>query len=162
MSFAALQQQEKVDQLNQGWDAFFKTITGGESGFLTFASQTIGLYDSLDKAGVKANLLNGKVSLSLRGLSDAGRGTAVSMTGLNTASLQARETFVQTANAANAQMDNLTLLANAAGLGDKGVSMLAQANKDMVALMIPAAKHSQAMTDILYAMAQRRRVQGRR
>ena len=53
-------------------------------------------------------------------------------------------------------MDNLSLLANAAGLGRaRAVNMLAQANKDMVASMIPAAKRSQAMTDILYAMAQR-------
>ena len=155
VSFAALQQQEKVNDLNNAWDAFFKTVTGGETGFVAFATQTNGLYKSLADGGVKLSDSNGKIRLSTTLAATAADKGNASMTGLNAASLQARNTFLQTANAANTQMDNLNLLANAAGLGQHGVNMLAQANKDMVASMIPAAKGSQAMTDILYAMAQR-------
>ena len=155
VTFATLQQQEKVQQLNNGWDTFMKTITGGEQAFTSFATQTEGLYQSLANGGVKLSDSNGKVSMSTRLAADAAQGGKVSMTGLNTASLQARDTFLRTADAANQQMDALSVLANAAGLGDKGVSMLGQANKDLVASMLPAAKGSQAMTDILYALAQR-------
>jgi len=155
VTFAALQQQEKVGQLNQGWDTFIKTIEGGEQGFNAFATQTEGLYQSLSNAGVKLSDSNGKVSMSTKLAADAAQGGKVSMTGLNTASLQARDTFLKTADSANQQMDALSMLANAAGLGQKGVNLLGRANKDMVASMLPAAKSSQAMTDILYALAQR-------
>jgi hypothetical protein len=93
--------------------------------------------------------------MSTKLAADAAQGGKVSMTGLNTASLQARETFLRTADASNQQMDALSLLANAAGKGQQGVNMLQRANKDMVASMLPAAKGSQALTDVLYALAQR-------
>jgi NlpC/P60 family len=160
VTFATLQQTEKVAQLNQGWDTFMKTIEGGEQAFTSFATQTEGLYQSLSNAGVKLSDSNGKVSMSTKLAADAAQGGKVSMTGLNTASLQARDTFLRTADAAGAQMDALNLLANAAGLGDDGVRMLSRANKDLVASMLPAAKGSQAMTDILYALAQRGGYQG--
>jgi hypothetical protein len=160
VTFAALQQQEKVGQLNQGWDTFIKTIEGGEQGFNAFATQTEGLYQSLTTAGVKLSDSSGKVGMSLKLAADAAQGGKISMTGINTASLMARDTFLRTADAANTQMDSLSLLANAAGKGQDGVDMLAQANKDMVASMLPAAKSSQAMTDILYGLAQRGGYQG--
>ena len=155
VTFAALQQQEKVSQLNQAWDTFFKTVTGGASGFLDFAKQTIGLYQSMDSSAAKLHVSNGKVSISLAGVAQAAGNTSVSMTGLNIASLNAQQTFLQSADAANQQMDNLNLLANAAGLSERGVSLLARANKDMVASLLPAAQHSKILTDVLYALAQR-------
>jgi hypothetical protein len=160
VTFAALQQQEKVQQLNDGWDAFFKTVSGGQSGFLSFAQQTIGLYASLNASGVKLTDSNGKVSASLQGLATGAGSAKISMTGLNSASITAQQTFLQSATAANAQMDNLNLLANAAGLGQHGVDLLAQANRDMVASLLPAAKNSQVLTDVLYALAQRGGYQG--
>ena len=160
VTFAALQQQEKVGQLNQGWDTFMKTLSGGESGFNAFATQTEGLYQTLTTSGLKLTDSSGKVGMSLKLAADAAQGGKVSMTGINSASLMARDTFLKTADAANTQMDNLSLLANAAGKGQQGVNMLNQANKDMVASMLPAAKGSQAMTDILYGLAQRGGYQG--
>ena len=154
ISFASLQQQERVQQLNQSWDTFFKTVTGGETGFLTFAKQTIGLFRVLGASGLKMNESNGKVSTSLSGLAKASTGAKVSMTGLNDASINARQTFLATADAANTQIDNLTTLANAAGLGQKGTEMLTRATQDMVAALIPAAGHSKALQDVLFALAQ--------
>ena len=69
--------------------------------------------------------------MSTKLAADAAQGGKVSMTGLNTASLQARDTFLKTADSANQQMDALSMLANAAGLGQKGVNLLGRANKDM-------------------------------
>lgn len=155
ISFATLQQESKVSELNSSWDAFFKTITGGESGFLSFAQQTIGLYQVMSQTAVKVNESNGKVSSSMQGLAKASGDATVSMTGLNNVSINARQTFLQSADAANQQLDNLTLLASAAGLGAKGTSLLAQATKDMVSSLLPAASGSQALTDVLYALAQR-------
>jgi hypothetical protein len=160
LSFATLQQDSKVTELNSAWDTFFKTVTGGEQAFTGFATQVEGLYQSLSNAGVKLTDSNGKVSLSTKLAGDAAQGGTVSMTGLNSASLQARDTFLRTADAAAQQMDSLRLLASAAGLGGHGTDLLTQANKDLVASMLPAARGSKAMTDILYALAQQGGYQG--
>lgn len=154
ITFSSLQQQERVQQLNQAWDTFFKTVTGGENGFLTFAKQTIGLFRVLGASGLKMNESNGKISTSLSGLAKSSTDAKISMTGLNDASINARQTFLATADAANTQIDNLTTLANAAGLGQKGTDMLTRATQDMVAALIPAAGHSKALQDVLFALAQ--------
>jgi len=155
ISFAALQQQEKVTQLNSAWDTFFKTVSGGETGFLSFAQQTIGLFRVLGGGAVKMAESNGKVRVSMSGLADASKDTAVSMLGLNDASINARNTFLASASAANDQIGNLTLLANAAGLGEKGTRLLERATQDMVAALLPATGGSKALTDVLYVLAQR-------
>jgi Bacteriophage peptidoglycan hydrolase len=160
LNFQTEQQDSKVTQLNDAWDTFFKTVSGGASGFDAFATQAEGLYDTLSSSSDKFSISNGKASISLQATTSAATGTAVSMTGLNTASLQARDAFIQTATAANSQLDALTLQASAAGLGTKGTVMLTQATKDMVAQMLPAAKGSQEMTAVLYALAQRGGYQG--
>jgi len=130
VTFAALQQQSKVQTLNQGWDAFLATITGGASGFVTFG-QALATVDTDAKA------------------------TGASMLGLNANSLTLQGGFLQAASAANSQMDSLTTLTSAAGLGAKGTTLLTQANKDLVAAMLPAAANSSTMTTVLYALAQR-------
>lgn len=155
VTFASLQQQSQVGQLNSAWDTFFQAVSGGESGFETFAQQTIGLYQSLTTAGLKVTDSNGKVGSSLQLLASNAGGAKVSMTGLNSASLTARQTFVQSASAANSEMDALTTLASAAGLGAQGSDMLVRASKDLVASLLPAAKGSSDMTAILYDLAQR-------
>jgi hypothetical protein len=155
VSFASLQQSSNVQTLNQGWDAFMSTIEGGESAFTGFAQQTIGLYQSLSTGGVKLSDSSGRVSASLALLASNAGSTKVSMTGLNSASLLAQQTFIQSASSANAQMDALTTLAAAAGLGTKGTDLLVTANKDLVSALLPAAGQSQTMTTILYALAQR-------
>ncbi len=160
VTFAALQQQERVAQLNTAWDAFFNTVSGGETGFLSFAQQTIGLFRVLGSSSVKMSESNGKVSTSMRGLEKASKGATVSMTGLNDVSINARETFLKSAEAANTQIDNLTLLANAAGLGDKGTRLLTRSTQDMVAALLPATGRSKALTDVLYVLAQRGGYQG--
>lgn len=160
VTFASLQQQERVAQLNQAWDTFFKTVSGGESGFLSFAQQTIGLFRVLGSNAVKMSESNGKVSTSMSGLAKASSTATISMTGLNDVSINARETFLRSAEAANTQIDNLTTLANAAGLGAKGTELLQTATQDMVAALLPAAGKSKALTDILYVLAQRGGYQG--
>lgn len=160
VTFASLQQSSQVSALNSAWDGFFTTVSGGESGFEGFAQQTIGLYQSMTTGGLKVTDSNGKVGASLALLASNAGGTAVSMNGLNSASLTARQTFVQSASAANSEMDSLTTLASAAGLGQQGTDLLTQANKDLVSALLPAAKGSTDMTTILYALAQRGGYQG--
>jgi len=160
MNFQTAQQDSKVQAVNSAWDNFFSTVTGGVSGFDSFATQSMGLYSSLGDAAAKLSVSNGKASIALQATTAAANTGKASMTGLNTASLQLRDSFVQTATSANTQMDNLTTLASAAGLGARGTALLTQANKDMVAQMLPAAKGSQQMTDILYALAQHGGYQG--
>jgi hypothetical protein len=155
VTFASELQGSKVSTLNQGWDSFMSTITGGASAFTGFAQQVIGLYQSLSSGGVKLSDSSGKVSSSLALLASTAGGTAVSMTGLNSASLLAQQTFIASANSANSQMDALTTLAAAAGLGTTGTDLLARANKDLVSALLPAAAQSSTMTTILYALAQR-------
>ena len=155
VTFASLQQDSKVSELNSAWDNFISTLAGGESAFASFAQQAQGMYDAMTIGNASLNESNGRVSSSIKGLGSAAKSAAVSMTGLDASSLNVRQAFLQSVTAANAQMDALTTLASAAGLGTKGTDLLTQANKDLIAILLPAARHSQALTDILYGLAQR-------
>jgi hypothetical protein len=151
-------QDSKVAQLNQGWDAFFKLVSGGVSDFLTFAQQVNGMTETFANAsgaGATLSISNGRVRDSITAAATAATGGKATMTGLNDASIAAQQTMLQTANAANAQMDSLQALAAAAGGGQHGMDMLQQATKDMLSTMLPAAQGSQQMTTVLYALAQR-------
>ena len=155
LDFATAQQDSHVSELNSAWDTFFRTVSGGATGFNAFATQSEGLYKSLGTAAAKLTVSNGKASLSLAATTATASGATPSITGLAGADIQLRDSFLQTANAANTQLSNLTLLASAAGLGSRGTSMLTQATKDMVAQLLPAAKGSKEMTAVLEALAQR-------
>lgn len=160
VEFASLQQSSSVSKLNSSWDAFISMLTGGASTFTSFANQVTGLYQSMTAGGVKLSNSGGKVSSSLALIASSAGGTAVSMTGLNTASLNAQQTFLASVTAANSQMDALTTLASAAGLGSQGTDMLTQANKDLVSALLPAASGSSTLTAVLYGLAQRGGYQG--
>ena len=154
VTFASLQQQSDIATLTGGWDTFFKTVTGGESGLVGFLQQTAGLYQSLGQGAAALTVSNGKATISFHAAGAAAAGGATSMTGLNAASLNARESFLSAAQAAQAQADNLMTLASAAGLGSKGTDLLTSSVKDMVIQLLPAAKGSADLTTILYTLAQ--------
>lgn len=135
VTFAMLQQNEKVQQVNAGWDAFENTIQGGETNMFKFANTLNNLNGSL-----------GKGADAVKNLSGAQR--------------QSLQYFSAAAAQANTYMDSLTTLANAAGLGENGVTMLDRATQDLVASMLPAAKNSTLLTAELYALAQRGGYQG--
>lgn len=135
VTFAMLQQNEKVAQVNSGWDAFENTIQGGETNLFKFANTIGNLNTGLGK----------------------GAGAVQNFTSAQRQSLQY---FSASAAQANTFMDSLTTLANAAGLGTQGVTMLDRATQDMVAAMLPAAKNSTLLTAELYALAQRGGYQG--
>jgi hypothetical protein len=130
ITFAALQQQSQVSALNTGWDTFFTTVSGGESGLLSFAQALATIATNAQTAQLNTD-------------------------GLNASQITAGQNFITAASAANKQQDNLTLLANAAGLGQAGIDMLNQSTKDMVQMLLPAAKNSADFTTILYNLAQR-------
>ena len=158
VTFATEMQDSKVSELNQGWDAFFKLVSGGSSDFLGFAKQVNGMNEAFGGATqgtVALTIANGKVSESIRNAAGSAQQGKATMTGLNDASIAAQQTLLQTASAANTQMDSLTSLSAAAGLGQHGMDLLQQATKDMLSQMLPAAQGSQQMTDVLYALAQR-------
>jgi cell wall-associated NlpC family hydrolase len=158
VTFSTETQDSKVTQLNTGWDDFFKLVSGGSSDFLSFAQQINGMnetFANMSGTGTTLSISNGKVSDSIKNAATAATGGKASMTGLNDASIAAQQTLLQTATAANTQMDSLTSLASAAGLGNKGLSLLQQATKDMLQQMLPAAQGSTQLTTVLYALAQR-------
>jgi hypothetical protein len=160
ITFASLQQQSDISSLTQGWDAFFKVVTGGESGLVGFLQQTSGLYQSLGAGSASLSVSNGHASISFKSLAAAADSTAVSMTGTNTASLNAREAFLSSASAAQQEADNLITLASAGGEGSKGTDLVTSSIKDMVAELLPAAKNSADLTTVLYALAQQGGYQG--
>lgn len=158
VTFQTELQDSKVTELNSAWDAFFKMVSGGSSDFLTFAQQVNGMNETFSGSSNAAQTLtvsNGRVSDSFRAAAAAASGGKVSMTGLNDASLAAQQTLLQTASAANTQLDSLQALSAAAGAGQHGMDLMQQATKDMLSTMLPAAAGSQQMTTVLYALAQR-------
>jgi hypothetical protein len=160
LTFAAQDAISSATKLNSAWDQFFGIISGGATGFIGFAQQMLGLNQALGISATRLSNSNGRVSLSLHGQAAAAAQAGTSLTGLSAKSLATQSTFLQTAQAANTEMDNLTLLAAAAGKAGHSHAMLAQATKDMVAQMLPAAKHSGTLTTVLYALAQRGGYQG--
>ena len=135
VNFAALQQQEGVQTLNQGWDAFIQTIAGGENGLLKFAQDLNGMATSAKIAGSTFG-------------------------GLNKQSITLTQGFQLGLTDANTMADNLTTLSNAGGGGADKVNLLNQSIRDMIAQMLPAARHSGTLTTELYALAQRGGYQG--
>jgi hypothetical protein len=135
IDFASLQTASDISRVTGGWSAFFGTLTSGESGFVAFsqALQTV----SVDSKAAKGNA-----------------------TGLWQSNIALRGSIVSAAQAAQTEYNNLYTLAGAAGLGQKGTDMLTQAGKDMVQMLLPAAKGSKALTDILYGLAQQAGYQG--
>jgi hypothetical protein len=160
ITFASALQESKVSTLNSSWDTFIQTVTGGASGFTSFETNINGMFAAAATGGVKLGISNGRASLSFTGLAGAATSTKASFTGLNNTSLALQETFNQSVTDANAQLDSLTTMAAAAGLGAKGTEMLTQATKDMIVQMLPAAKSSSTLTAELYALAQRGGYQG--
>jgi hypothetical protein len=135
ITFANLQQQSGIQNLTAGWTAFFTMVSGGSSTFNTFAQDVSAMATDAKAAGA-------------------------TMTGLNDQSLTLRGGMLSAAAAAQTQMNALTTMASAAGLGTQGTQMLTQANKDYLAILLPAAKNSVQMTSILYALAQQGGYQG--
>jgi hypothetical protein len=154
VTFASLQQQSGIQKITSGFTAFFSMVTSGGTTFNSFANQIVGLYQSMSDGSVKLSDSGGKVSASLKLVADQASGTKVSMNGLNTASITAQQTFIQTAQAAQTNLNALMTMASAAGLGTKGTDMLTKATTDYVQLLAPAAKGSTEMTSILWALAQ--------
>ena len=136
VTFASEQQQSKVQALTQAYSTWFSTITGGVSTFTTFATQAIGLYGALSSGAATLSSRNGEVAVSMQGLAAQSGDTTVSMTGLNAASLNAQQTFIQSASAAQSQYNSLLTLASAAGLGSRGTGMLTGAMKDYMAILM--------------------------
>ena len=154
VTFATEQQSSKVQQITQAYSNWFSTITGGVSTFQSFATQAIGLYGAMSSGAATLSDRNGQVSASMQGLAGQAGSTAVSMTGLNTASLNAQQTFIQTASDAQNQYNSLLTLASAAGLGAKGTGMLTGAMKDYMAILMPAAGSNKALQQTLVSMYQ--------
>jgi hypothetical protein len=136
VTFATLQQQSSIAKVTGGWDAFFKTVSGGETGFSQFAQQLATLNKDMSGSG------------------SAAKATKVSLDGLNTSSIAARMQFQQTIGAAQTQADNLMTLASAAGDGTKGYHLLTDGIKGLVATLLPSVKGSKSATAELYALAQ--------
>lgn len=136
ITFASLQQQSGIANLNSGWTAFIGTVTGGASAFDTFQKQVY------------------TISQALTGIAPAASKGAASIGGLNTASLDANSAFIQGVTNANSLVNALTLQASAAGLGARGTDMLTAAVKDTVAQLIPMAGGSKAAQAALIALAQ--------
>src|SRR5260370_3023329 len=121
-------QNSDVAALTAGWDAFFKMLTGGASGFVTFNQDLATLSTDLKKA-------HGNT------------------TGLTAASLTAQQQFLTTAQAAQTEVDNLTTMVAVSGMGVKGTDLLTRSTKDLIYMLLPAAKHSKTFTDILIGLA---------
>jgi len=182
VTFQSLQQQSKIADLTGAWDAFFKTISGGVTGFVNFgqalntmnqgaATQAQTLATAQGRvATATATLANqirlhGRNSAQAAGAADRLRAAELNLHkvlqngvgvfgGVNASSLTMTQNFLQAAQAAQANADSLLTLSSAAGLGAKGTALVTQGTKDMLQELLPAAQHSDALRTILYALAQ--------
>ena len=155
ITFAAGLQETKVTDLNSAWDTFISTVTGSESSFASVENDIEGLFSAAAQGGAHLTDSNGKVSSSFGQLAGSAGKAKVSFSGLDTTSLSLQQTFDSSVTGANALLDSLTLQATAAGLGQKGTNLLAQATKDLIIQLLPAASGSKTLTAELYALAQR-------
>jgi len=182
VTFQSLQQQSKISDLTNAWDAFFKTISGGVAGFVNFAqalatmnnqqaqsthgltkaqadvlAAQVALKHAIDKYGA-GSLEAYAATVKLKAAHQAlqlvlKKGVAV-YGGTSAASLQMTQNFLSAAQAAQQNADALLTLSSAAGLGAKGTDLVARGTKDMIQELLPAAEHSDALRTILYALAQ--------
>ena len=74
VTFAAEQQNSKVQQLTQGFSAFLGMVTGGESAFTAFANQLNSIQQAAGGAAATLTTSNGRASVALRGTGQRGSG----------------------------------------------------------------------------------------
>jgi hypothetical protein len=160
VSFQSLQQSSNVQQLTQSWDAFLKMITGGQTSLSAYGQQITAITQAASGAATTLTISNGRASASTKLTGKAAAGAAVDINGLSSSALQLRSSFAQGITDAGNMQDALTNMAAAAGLGTKGTDMLTQADKDMVAQLLPLSQGSKAATAELYALAQQGGYQG--
>lgn len=139
-----------IQDLTGAWDAFMKLVSGSETTFISF-EQSIG---TLNKSaqGITTTVSTYNAALGKNVTTTTTQ--AASINGLNAASLALRQNWESSLSAAGQFYDALTLQAAASGLGAKGNNLLARAGKDLIAQLLPLAKHSSAATAQLWAFAQ--------
>jgi hypothetical protein len=135
VTFATEQQSSGISNLTGGWDAFIKTVDGGETAFAT--------------------LLN-----NLKAVQADSKASGASLNGLSGNSIILRNAFQGTIGYANQLFDAMMSQVSASGLAAKGTAMLTQAGKDLVAHLLPLAKTSGYATAEVYALAQQAGYQG--
>jgi hypothetical protein len=142
--------QTSVSKLTSAYSNFISTVTGGESAFTTFGEGLSTLNQAFSSAGASGVTF----SDSLGKFSVKGTAAGASMNGLTQASLNARGAFATEVTNATGLYNSLLTLSSVSAAGAQGQNLLAQAGKDMVAVLLPLAKGSQTAMAEVSALAQ--------
>ena len=157
VTLAAEQQESEVGKLAQGITSWLTTITGGESGLISFAQGMQGLASAASTAGDTIQVSNGKTEISTGKLAAAGTATKVlgdAMDKTTTDALNLRSAFEQQITTTGSAYNALMTLVSAAGEGAQGTQQLAQFTKDAVAQLLPFAGSSQQAQQQVLSMAE--------
>jgi hypothetical protein len=122
-------QIKSMTKLNQAWDQWLTTVTGGESTFV-------------------------KVQQDFLAIDTAQQTAGASMTGLNKQSLTLRGAFISMVPDAGKVLDAIRLQTATMEDGAKGGALLTRATRDLAAEMIPLAGHSADARAAVLALAQ--------
>jgi hypothetical protein len=138
-------QQSSISKLTGAYSNFIGVLTGGESTFATFGEGLGTMQQALSSAGASG------VSFSdtLGKFRVTGTAVGATMNGITQASLNARGAFATEITNATGLYNSLLTLSSVSAQGAQGQALLAQAGKDMVAVLLPLAKGSDtAMTEV--------------
>ena len=122
-------QLKSMQTLNQAWDTWLTTVTGGESAVVTFWQNLATTSTNAGAAGA-------------------------SMGGLNAASLTLRSSFLQLIPQAGTVLDQIRQQSAVLQNGADGTAILTRATKDLAAEMIPLAAGNKAAQASILALVQ--------
>lgn len=126
LSIAGSQQVSAMTKLNQAWDTVIGTLSGGQSGFITFEQ-------------------------GLQSMATAAKAAGASMTGLNAPSLALRSAWQSSYSNGAKLIDALRMMSS---MSPGGFPAITGAVKDVLAQLMPLGKQSQATRAELVALAQ--------
>ena len=126
LSIAGSQQMSAMTKLNQAWDTVIGTVSGGQSGFITFEQ-------------------------GLQSMATSAKAAGASMTGLNAPSLALRSAWQSSYSNGAKLIDALRMMSS---MSPGGFPAITGAVKDVLAQLMPLGKQSQATRAELVAMAQ--------
>jgi hypothetical protein len=145
LSIASMEQQSKVQQLNQAWDSFMQNLTGGTSNLAQYEQSVTGLTSATSKFGNILGKQAGSVTLTANDF-------AKSLQSATGKGAQAWQNFNQVVGSTAPQL--IDWLRTAGSEGELSGTKFTQAVRDIVAQMLPFAKDSKTATAELSGLAQ--------
>ncbi len=155
LNLAGSDQVTQMGNLNAAWDKVIGIISGGQTSFITFQQDMISVSQSLAQAGGSARIVTNTFPATATAIAAAAQKSHASMTGLNAASLQLRQTWQTAFTGGSSLIDALRMMTSInPGAQSGSFPQLTRVMKDTLLELVPLGKTSKATRAEMVSLAQ--------